>query len=81
MPMHLKKSRRTVISVVGYTCDKCACKHEVDDGIGIDWDDVLRKNIQGGFGSPWGDGFIGDVVLCPECTFDLLQPYVRPTND
>lgn len=65
----------TVLVYDGFVCDRCGAEFDCDDI--IETQESITINISGGYGSPFGDGYSGQVILCTKCSFDLLSPYVK----
>lgn len=56
-------------------CSKCG-KDSSSDETGLDTQEWLYYNDVGGYGSKIGDGSAWELVLCQECTQDIVGDYI-----
>lgn len=73
MPYHYKTIEEP--RIVGFTCD--CCGKVVNDTDYVEYQERFEWNHVGGYGSVWGDETVVSVVLCQECTYNLLHRYVN----
>ena len=57
-----------------YTCGKCEKQWGRDDY--VEMQECLHKHDIGGYGSEFGDGTQWSILLCQDCAYELLSPYI-----
>lgn len=60
-------------------CDKCGYTAKSDNF--IEWQEFVSLDLVGGYGSVFGDGCHLTLDLCQHCFKELLEPYVKYTDD
>lgn len=83
--MIIKTETRTVVTrgrILKFQCEKCKQVFERDDDghTPKEWEtsEALEITIRGGFGSRYvGDQNVATTVLCQDCMWELIGPYLR----
>lgn len=57
-------------------CNKCKRKHTTKGMDVCEYQEFLRIDTVGGYGSVWGDGTKIQLDLCQSCQYEMFKDYV-----